>query len=65
MQTSSHVKEIRQCNCQMCKQCRTMYKSTSKWSVVRQAYRGLFRNIVKGGDPENYNKKLTTRDYDA
>lgn len=40
-------------------------KSFSKWRNVRQSYRNMFLDMIKGGDPDNYNKKLTTRDYDA
>lgn len=65
MQTSSHVKEIRQCSCQMCQMIRSRGKSFSKWGSIRQNYRMLFADILKGGDPDNYNKKLVTRDYDA
>ena len=65
MQTSSHVKEIRQCNCQTCRMVRANGKSFSKWRNVRQSYRNMFLDMIKGGDPDNYNKKLTTRDYDA
>lgn len=65
METSSHVKEIRQCNCQTCKACRAHYKSLSKWGSVRQAYRSMFLDILKGADPDNYNKKLASRDFDA
>lgn len=65
MQTSSHVKEIRQCGCEQCKFVRANHKTVSKWRSVRQAYRNMFLEIVKGADPDNYNKKLITRDYDA
>lgn len=65
MQTSSHVKEIRQCSCEMCHMIRARGKSFSKWGSIRQDYRRMFADILKGGDPDNYNKKLATRDYDA
>lgn len=65
MQTSSHVKEIRQCNCQMCKMIRANSQSFTNWGEIRAQYRKDLREIVKGGDPENYNKHLSTRDYDA
>ena len=65
MQTSSHVKEIRQCGCESCMYVRANRKSLSKWRNVRQAYRNMFLDILKGADPENYNKKLVTRDFDA
>lgn len=65
MQTSSHVKEIRQCNCKMCHLIRARSKSFSKWGTIRRNYREMFSDILKGGDPENYNKNMATRDYDA
>ena len=65
MHTSSFVKEIRQCSCSMCRACRTNYKTLSKWGSVRAQYRDELKEIVKGGDAENYNKHLSTRDYDA
>lgn len=65
METSSHVKEIRQCNCQMCRGIRASSKSFSVWGSVRAGYRDMLKAVVKGGDPENYNKQLKTRDYDA
>ena len=65
METSSRVKKIRQCNCQQCRLTRASTKSESKWGTIRASYRDAFREIVKGRDPENYNKNLTTRDYDA
>ena len=65
METSSHVKEIRQCSCQMCKFCRQNSKSFTKWRSIRAQYKAELKEIVKGGDPEEYNKHLTTRDYDA
>jgi hypothetical protein len=65
MQTSSHVKEIRQCNCGMCRLIRARGESFSKWGKVRSEYKLMLRNIVKGDDPENYNKQQATRDYDA
>ncbi|CAB5219253.1 hypothetical protein UFOVP229_47 [uncultured Caudovirales phage] len=40
-------------------------KSFSKWGTIRRGYREMFSDILKGGDPDNYNKKLATRDYDA
>ncbi len=65
MQTSSHVKEIRQCNCPVCRKTRSLSKSTSKWGKIRAEYRKFLNEIVKGADPEDYNKILTTREYDA
>lgn len=65
METSSHVKEIRQCNCQMCRLLRSRSKSFSKWKRVRSGYRRMLLDIVKGADIENYNKIMATRDYDA
>jgi hypothetical protein len=65
VETSSHVKEIRQCNCEMCQMIRSRGKSFSKWGSIRQSYRVMFADILKGGDPDNYNKKMATRDYDA
>jgi hypothetical protein len=65
METSAKVKEIRQCNCTMCKATRARSKSFSRWGSIRASYRDSMNAIVKGGDPENYNKNLMTRDYDA
>lgn len=65
MQTSSHVKEIRQCNCSVCRTFRARGKSFSEWGSIRRSYRAMLKDIVKGGDPENYNKNMATRDYDA
>jgi hypothetical protein len=65
METSAHVKEIRQCGCQMCRDTRAKLKSFSVWGSVRAGYRDMLKDVVKGGDPENYNKQLKTRDYDA
>lgn len=65
MQTSSHVKEVRQCNCNMCRTFRARGKSFSEWGSIRRSYRAMLKDIVKGGDPENYNKNMATRDYDA
>ena len=65
METSSHVKEIRQCNCMMCRATREHSKSFSKWGTIRTKYRSMFSEIIKGADPDKYNKHLVTRDYDA
>lgn len=65
METSAKVKEIRQCNCAMCRSTRARSKSFSEWGAIRASYRDSMNAIVKGGDPENYNKNLKTRDYDA
>lgn len=65
MHTSSHVKEIRQCGCPQCRKTRSLSKSMSKWKKIRAGYRKMFLEMVKGGDLDNYNKTLTTRDYDA
>lgn len=65
MQTSSHVKEVRQCNCNMCRMMRRRGKSFSEWGSIRREYRQMLTDIVKGADPENYNKQMATRDYDA
>jgi len=65
MQTSSHVNEIRQCNCHMCKIMRARGKSYSKWGDIRRGYKRMLLEIIKGADPEDYNKKMTTREYDA
>jgi hypothetical protein len=65
MYCSSHTKEIRQCNCQMCRHIRTHRESFSVWGPVRARYRDMFKDMMKGADLENYNKILKTRDYDA
>ena len=65
MHTSSFVKEIRQCSCTTCKAMRARSVTFSKWGSVRAQYRDELKEIVKGGDAENYNKHLSTRDYDA
>ena len=65
MQTSSHVNEMRQCNCDMCRMMRRRGKSFSEWGLIRREYREMFNEILKGGDLENYNKNMATRDYDA
>ena len=65
MHGSSHAKEIRQCNCQMCRYIRGRSESFSVWGKVRAGYRRMLKDIVRGGDLENYNKILKSRDYDA
>jgi hypothetical protein len=63
MQTSSHVKEIRQCNCSQCRYVRGAGKSASKWKKIRQQYKKELQDL--SGDLEEYNIHQTTRDYDA
>jgi hypothetical protein len=65
MQTSSHVKEIRQCGCEQCRLVRSYGKSVSKWKKIRQDYRQEMHKKINGGDLEEYNIHQTTRDYDA
>ena len=65
METSAKVKEIRQCNCEQCVYTRAQTKSFSKWGSLRAGYRSQFREIIKGQDPEVYQKQLKSRDYDA
>lgn len=65
MHSSSHAKEIRQCGCKMCRYIRARGESFSVWGPVRAGYRDMLKDIVRGGDLENYNKILKTRDYDA
>lgn len=65
METSAKIKEVRQCNCTMCRSVRANSKSFSRWGSIRSHYRQAMNEIVKGGDPDNYNKNLMTRDYDA
>ena len=49
----------------MCRYIRKRGKSYSKWGKIRTSYRNMLSDIVKGGDPENYNKIMASRDYDA
>jgi hypothetical protein len=65
MHSSSHAKEIRQCGCRMCRRIRARSESFSVWGKVRAGYRSMLKDIVRGGDLENYNKILKNRDYDA
>jgi len=49
MHSSSHAKEIRQCNCQMCRYIRGRSESFSVWGKVRAGYRRMLRDMVRGG----------------
>jgi hypothetical protein len=63
MQSSSQIKEIRQCSCAQCRYTRAAAKSLSKWKTIRQRYKKELHKI--SGDLEEYNIHQTTRDYDA
>jgi hypothetical protein len=63
MQSSLHVKEIRQCNCEQCRYTRAATKSLSRWKTIRQRYKKELQKI--SGDLEDYNIHQTSRDYDA
>lgn len=65
MHSSSHTNEVRQCNCQMCRYIRARGESFSVWGPVRARYRDMFKDMVKGGELDAYNKILKSRDYDA
>jgi hypothetical protein len=49
----------------MCRYIRGRSESFSVWGKVRAGYRSMLKDIVRGGDLENYNKILKNRDYDA
>jgi hypothetical protein len=49
----------------MCRYIRARRESFSVWGPVRARYRDMFKDMVKGGELDAYNKILKSRDYDA